>query len=91
MPAAGLSEGQVALTVVATDAAGNSTTAAGSFTEDLTAPVATIGLKHDAANDTGTSATDSITNNAKPVIVGTGNVLSGTVDVTVTRQRPATS
>ena len=46
--------------------------------------MATIGLKHDAADDTGTSATDSITNNTKPVIVGTSKVLSGTVDVTVT-------
>ena len=90
MPAAGLSEGQVGLTVVATDAAGNRATATSSFTEDLTAPVATIGLKHDAADDTGTSATDSITNNAKPVIVGTSNVLSGTVAVTVT-DAPVTS
>ena len=54
-------------TVVATDAAGNSPTATSSFTEDLTAPVATIGLKHDAADDTGTSANDSMTNNTKPM------------------------
>src|ERR1700712_5432447 len=84
MPSAGLAEGQVALTVVATDAAGNSAAATGSFTEGLTAPVAAIGLKHDAADDTGSSTADSITNNTKPVIVGTSNVLSGTVDVTVT-------
>ena len=57
---------QVGLKVVTTDAAGNSATATGSFTEDLTAPVATIGLKHDAADDTGTSATDSMTSNTKP-------------------------
>ena len=38
MPARRPAEGQVALTVVATDAAGNSATATGSFTEDLTAP-----------------------------------------------------
>src|SRR5215469_1876132 len=44
---------------------------------------ASIGLKHDAANDTGASATDSLTSNAKPVLTGTGEANS-TVTITVT-------
>src|SRR5205807_2016578 len=83
MPAAGLSDGAVALKVVSTDTAGNSTTATGSFTEDHTAPAATIGLKHDAADDTGSSAVDNLTANAKPILTGTGEA-SSTVTVTVT-------
>ncbi|MBW8760653.1 MAG: hypothetical protein JF586_23990, partial [Burkholderiales bacterium] len=83
MPAAGLPDGAVGLKVVSADAAGNSTTATGSFTEDHTAPAAAIGLKHDAADDTGSSATDSLTSNAKPVLTGTGEP-SSTVTITVT-------
>src|SRR5207237_1333592 len=55
----------------------------GAFTEDHTAPTASIGLKHDAADDTGASATDSITANGKPVLTGTGEA-SSTVTITVT-------
>ncbi|MBW8756573.1 MAG: cadherin-like domain-containing protein, partial [Burkholderiales bacterium] len=83
MPAAGLPDGPVALQVVSTDAAGNTTTATGAFTEDLGAPAASIGLKHDAADDTGASSTDNLTNNAKPVLTGTGEA-NGTVTISVT-------
>ena len=83
LPTTGLVDGAVSLKVVSTDAAGNSTTATGSFTEDHTAPAATIGLKHDAADDTGSSSTDSITSNLKPILTGTGEP-STTVVITVT-------
>src|SRR6185503_10147503 len=63
LPAAGLPEGPVALQATSTDAAGNATTATGSFTEDHTPPAVTIGLQHDAASDTGAAATDNVTNN----------------------------
>ena len=73
---AGLAEGNVSLSVVATDLAGNnSVTGTSSFIEDLTPPptAPTIGLKHDAADDTGASATDNLTNNVKPILVGTAD------------------
>ena len=83
MPAGGLPEGAIGLHVVSVDAAGNSAAGNGSFTEVLTGPVASIDLKHDAADDTGVSSTDGITNNAKPILVGTGDANS-TVNITVT-------
>ncbi len=84
LPPGGLPDGPVGLQVVSTDAAGNSTPATGSFVEDHTAPTApTISLKHDAADDTGVSATDNLTSNATPVLVGTAEANS-TVSVTVT-------
>ncbi|MFL6630069.1 MAG: beta strand repeat-containing protein, partial [Vitreoscilla sp.] len=83
LPASGLVDGNVGLQVVSTDAAGNSTTATSVFTEDHTAPTAAIGLKHDAANDTGTSATDNLTSNTQPTLVGTGEP-SSTVTITIT-------
>src|SRR5207248_2255893 len=61
----------------------NSTTATGSFTEDHTAPTASIDLKHDAADDTGFSISDGITANAKPILNGTGEP-SSKVTITVT-------
>jgi len=83
LPAAGLPDGPVALQATSTDVAGNTTTATGAFTEDLTPPAASIGLRHDAADDTGTSASDNVTNNGQPVLQGTGEPDS-TVTITVT-------
>src|SRR6202008_4600332 len=83
LPVGGLVDGSVGLKVVSTDAAGNSTTATGSFVEDHTAPTAAIGLKHDAANDTGSSATDNLTSNTKPTLIGTGEANSS-VTITIT-------
>ena len=83
LPAGGLPDGAVALQVVSTDAAGNTTTATAAFTEDTTPPVATIALKHDGVDDTGSSPTDGITSNVHPAITGSGEP-SSVVDVTVT-------
>src|SRR6185436_20291006 len=82
-PAAGLPQGAVGLSVSSTDAAGNTSTATSAFTEDSTPPAASIGLQHDAASDTGASATDSVTHNARPVLTGTGEA-NGSVTITVT-------
>jgi hypothetical protein len=58
------------------------------FTVD-TSTTGTGGLTHDAANDTGSSATDSVTINNKPTFSGTGEV-GATVVVTVNGQQLST-
>src|SRR5207253_2518957 len=83
MPAGGLPDSAIGLQVSSTDAAGNTATATGAFTVNHTAPAAAIDLRHDAANDTGVSATDGLTGNTRPVLTGTGEANS-TVSITVT-------
>jgi Cadherin domain. len=53
-----------------TDPAGNAGAASSTMSIAVTAP--SIGLTHDATNDTGTSSSDNITNNRKPILDGTG-------------------
>ena len=84
MPAAGLSEGQVALYGRRHRRRRQQRHGTGSFTEDLTAPVATIGLKHDAADDTGSSSPTASPTTPSPSSSARATSLSGTVDVTVT-------
>ncbi|MEO5688455.1 MAG: Ig-like domain-containing protein, partial [Burkholderiaceae bacterium] len=81
LPVAGFANGTVALTVASADVAGNTANATGSFKEVLPTIATTIDLKHDAADDTGTSSTDGITNKTRPILTGTGLASS---DVTIT-------
>ncbi|WP_243347256.1 beta strand repeat-containing protein [Parabacteroides sp. FAFU027] len=53
-----------------TDLAGNAGAASGSKSITLAEP--SIDLKNDATNDTGTSSSDNITTNRKPIITGNG-------------------
>ena len=72
-------------------AADGSTATATAHVDVVADPLAaaSIGLRHDAADDTGTSATDSLTGNKQPVIEGTGQPDS-TVTVSVTPAGGAT-
>ena len=78
--------GSGTIKVKQTDAAGNTSTttsSAAAMTVDVTAPNAPAGgIKHDASNDTGSSATDNITKNKLPVIAGTAEA-NATVAVTI--------
>ena len=67
-----------------TNAAGTSTVNGTPFTIDTTTD-GSGGLTHDAANDTGSSPTDNITNNKKPTFSGKGEP-GATVKVTVDGQ-----
>ncbi len=73
-----LDDGDYALTVVATDAAGNDSKASADYgiTVD-TAVLAPAGLDLEAASDTGSSNTDNITGDNTPTISGTGQKWSG--------------
>lgn len=70
---AALTAGTYTPVITVTDAAGNSTTANGTpFTVDTSGPAApAASISHDALNDTGASASDNITSNTTPLIVGT--------------------
>ena len=72
-----LGDGAIEVTTVTTDVAGNVTTspdtADGDFTLDTVASnLPTGALTHNSINDTGISATDSITGNISPEISGNG-------------------
>lgn len=69
---AALTEGAHSLSTTAADAAGNVTASASvlALTTDYTAPVAPTGLDLIAASDSGSSATDNLTNDATSTIVG---------------------
>lgn len=68
-----LADGQHALRVMATDAAGNSSAASASLpvTIDTTAPASPAAPVLTAGSDTGSSSTDGITKNATPTLTGT--------------------
>jgi hypothetical protein len=73
-----LSEGSHTLTVKATDAAGNTSTASTSLsvTVDTTAPTAPSAPDMTSATDSGTSSADNITSNNTPVFTGTAEANS---------------
>lgn len=68
-------------TVAVTDAAGN--TATGNGTTTITQPTVTGDLANTSYSDTGTSSTDNITSNRKPIITGTASD-DAVVTVTIT-------
>ena len=69
--ASALAEGTRSITIVATDAAGNTATSTGlSITIDDTAPAAPTGLDLAAGSDSGTSNSDEITSDDTPTIGG---------------------
>lgn len=75
-----LSVGSYPTTATITDLSGN-ISATGSGTTTITAATVTADLANTSASDTGTSSTDNLTSNRKPVITGTA---SGDAVVTVT-------
>ncbi|HEY0655769.1 MAG TPA: Ig-like domain-containing protein, partial [Chryseosolibacter sp.] len=74
-----LNEGAHNLTAVATDVAGNASTASTplAITIDVTAPAAPGNPVLDASSDTGASSADQITSDDTPLITGTG--VNGTI------------
>ncbi|MDB5098933.1 MAG: putative hemagglutinin/hemolysin-related protein, partial [Cyanobacteria bacterium RYN_339] len=72
-PAAALAEGQHGLTATAISASGTAGSASSQFdvTIDTQGPAAPVLTGLTAATDSGSSATDALTNNATPTLVGT--------------------